>query len=133
MIIGGTDVILWVFAFIMFIVFVVALVELFDAGDGFIDGLIAFITGALCAASCLAGLNDAEHRWQDRQAKRDFEAASYDYTYVSRRTAKLPIGDCLPTFNVHKVDGVYRPVIPSASKGWAVITPDWQKKTTCPA
>lgn len=135
-VVNWLNITLWVVAFVFFIgcLWAEAVAAWFD-GDDDMKLVVVLTFAACCAVLSFGSLKDSENRMQDRLAKRDFAAAGYIFTSVNREHAKMPIGNCRPTFDVHKVRGVYRPTIPTFEHGKqynAVVTPQWQKKTACP-
>jgi hypothetical protein len=133
-IVNYVDISMWCLAFVFFLGFLYALMNVVEGAD--LAGLFTAACAAFCILLCFGAWGDSEHRMEDRTAQRDFVAAGYTFKSVNREHARMAIGNCLTTFDVHKVNGVYRPTIPAFKNGRqynAVITSKWQKKTSCPA
>jgi hypothetical protein len=135
--VNGFDIFLWVIAFLLLLVALYMLLNLARGiGDGYLAGLIALLCAAFCFIATGGGFADARHNAKDNQARKDFTAAGFKFVKVNRLHATMPIGNCQPVFDVRKINGSYRPVLPGYRNGkkyWAVLTPAWQKQTTCPA
>jgi hypothetical protein len=129
---AGVDYFLWVLAFCALVVAIWCLFVLSDGSDIALLGVI----GGLFFAGLLsyAGLNDAEHRVQDKVAKAQLAKAGYSFTYASRLHIKLMAGDCQTELEVKKRPEGYRPVmraVDNDGKYWATVPVDFLKTSFC--